>query len=204
MITKAACAPLMGAGTKPDCIAFNDRIFEYLDGAPPMDVFLFARWSFYAEGYGHRGDRPGLVALLGAGWQCGGGEFPAVRGEPERGGRTGGGEASGDRHQPCAGVFDIGAEIDAADDAVRVGAAEPDGRAVRKPDGGGRWRPCGKPRRKTVRCMSHRRSFSATTRPVIMRRAACRFSSTTCIWGPRGNALLLQAVDAALDKEDQP
>ena len=29
-----------------------------------MDVFLVARWSFYSEGYGHDGDRPGQVPLL--------------------------------------------------------------------------------------------------------------------------------------------
>ncbi|MEQ8895553.1 MAG: acyltransferase family protein [Roseovarius sp.] len=76
MITKAACAPLLGAGTKPECIAFNDRIFAYLDEAPPMDVFLFARWSFYAEGYGHRGDRPGQVALRDAGGDAAAENFP--------------------------------------------------------------------------------------------------------------------------------
>ncbi|WP_422028276.1 acyltransferase family protein [Roseovarius sp.] len=66
LITRAACAPLLGAGTKEECIAFNDRIFAYLDEAAPMDVVMFARWSYYSEGSGHGGDRPGSVPLLRA------------------------------------------------------------------------------------------------------------------------------------------
>ena len=70
MATYPGCAPLDGFGTKPECIGFNDAIFDWLEGAPPMDIFLFARWSYYSEGYGHWGDRPGQVSLLDAGGQA--------------------------------------------------------------------------------------------------------------------------------------
>ena len=76
LITRAACAPLLGAGTKEECIAFNDRIFEYLENAPPMDVFLFARWSYYSEGSGHGGDQPGKVPLLRADGSAADESFP--------------------------------------------------------------------------------------------------------------------------------
>ncbi|MEQ8292120.1 MAG: acyltransferase family protein [Roseovarius sp.] len=49
LITRPGCGPLLGAGPKAECIAFNDRVFAYLDSAPRMDVFLFARWFYYSE-----------------------------------------------------------------------------------------------------------------------------------------------------------
>lgn len=61
-----ACAPLLEAGFRVDCIEYNRRILAYLDSAPPMDVFLMARWSFYSEGYGNIGDTPGQKPLLRA------------------------------------------------------------------------------------------------------------------------------------------
>ena len=79
MITKPGCAPLAGAGPDPSCIAFNDAILDYLDTAPPMDVILMARWSYYAEGYGNRGDRPGETPLLRPGGRAAAENFPLFR-----------------------------------------------------------------------------------------------------------------------------
>jgi len=64
LATEPACAPLAGVGPRESCLAINRAIFDYLEAAPPMDVILVARWSFYSEGYGHWGERPGQVALL--------------------------------------------------------------------------------------------------------------------------------------------
>jgi len=64
--TAPGCAPLDGAGFNRECLAFNAAILAWLDRAPPMDVFVMARWSFYAEGYGNFGDAPGRKPLLRA------------------------------------------------------------------------------------------------------------------------------------------
>lgn len=64
LATAPACAPLAGAGFRVDCIDYNRKILAYLDRAPPMDVFLMARWSFYSEGYGNIGNTPGQKPLL--------------------------------------------------------------------------------------------------------------------------------------------
>ncbi|MEQ9258094.1 MAG: acyltransferase family protein [Roseovarius sp.] len=66
LATEPACAPLKGVGPRESCLEINRAIFAWLAEAPPMDVFLMARWSFYSEGYGHDGDRPGQVPLLRA------------------------------------------------------------------------------------------------------------------------------------------
>ncbi|WP_397543947.1 SGNH hydrolase domain-containing protein [Roseovarius salis] len=64
--TEAACAPLAGVAMNAACLDTNSEILAYLDTAPSMEVILMARWSFYAEGYGHYGDTPGRMTLLGA------------------------------------------------------------------------------------------------------------------------------------------
>ena len=66
LATAPACAPLLEAGFRVDCIEYNRKILAYLDTAPPMEVFLVARWSFYSEGYGNIDNTPGEKPLLRA------------------------------------------------------------------------------------------------------------------------------------------
>jgi len=55
LATAAACAPLpdisreyVGADI---CIDFNQGVLDYLKDAPPMEVILLSRWTYYGEGY---------------------------------------------------------------------------------------------------------------------------------------------------------
>ncbi len=77
MATEPACAPLSRTGPRESCLENNRKILAFLEEAPPMDVFLMARWSFYSEGYGHDGDRPGQVPLLRQGEGEAAENFPA-------------------------------------------------------------------------------------------------------------------------------
>lgn len=77
MATEPACAPLARTGPRESCLEINRRILAWLEAAPPMDVFLMARWSFYSEGYGHDGDRPGQVPLMREGEGTAAENFPA-------------------------------------------------------------------------------------------------------------------------------
>lgn len=75
--TEPACAPLVGVAPRATCLAVNRAILAYLDDAPPMDVFLMGRWSFYSEGYGNRNDAPGQVPLLTESGKAAPENFPA-------------------------------------------------------------------------------------------------------------------------------
>lgn len=78
MATEPACAPLARTGPRESCLEINRKILTWLTTeAPPMDVFLMARWSFYSEGYGNYGDRPGQVPLLREGEGQAAENFPA-------------------------------------------------------------------------------------------------------------------------------
>jgi len=203
MITKAACAPLMGAGTKPDCIAFNDRIFEYLDGAPPMDVFLFARWSFYAEGYGHRGDRPGQVALLAPDGTAAEENFPLFADS------LGAAVAKlAEKHRVVVinHVPEFSSSVPKSMLRTMRFGSEPLNLTVAQFEA------------RTGRTVEAVRAAAEENGAVHVAPAELFCDDKTCHHaqggvplfidnvhlGPRGNALLLQAVDAALDKEDQP
>ena len=70
----ASCAPLAGIARDfsgaEGCLDVNRAVLEYLDTAPPMDVFLFGRWSYYAEGYrNHESNTSGQVGLVDASGQ---------------------------------------------------------------------------------------------------------------------------------------
>ncbi len=50
-----SCPPLLDiareSSTFEECIAANDAALTFLDSAPPSDVYLFARWAYYAGGF---------------------------------------------------------------------------------------------------------------------------------------------------------
>ncbi len=78
LATAPGCAPLARTGPSERCLEINRKILTWLtEEAPPMDVFLIARWSFYSEGFGHYGDRPGQVPLLVEGQGQAPENFPA-------------------------------------------------------------------------------------------------------------------------------
>lgn len=69
MATAASCAPLPGIardfGDATECVAFNDKVRSYLKAAPPMEVILFARWSYYGEGFhNQRSNTPNETGLV--------------------------------------------------------------------------------------------------------------------------------------------
>ncbi|QGX98145.1 acyltransferase [Roseovarius faecimaris] len=69
MATAAACAPLPDIsreyGGAETCIAFNDGVRAYLKDAPPMTVYLMARWTYYAEGYDNqRSNTPNEAVMV--------------------------------------------------------------------------------------------------------------------------------------------
>jgi hypothetical protein len=55
IMTVAACAPLPDIsreyGGAEICIDFNTKMREFLRESPALEVFLMARWTYYAEGY---------------------------------------------------------------------------------------------------------------------------------------------------------
>lgn len=55
LATAAACAPLPDIsreyGGADICIDFNQGVLDYLKDAPPMEVILLSRWTYYGEGY---------------------------------------------------------------------------------------------------------------------------------------------------------
>lgn len=55
IMTTAACAPLPDIsreyGGRDICIDFNTEVRDLLRDAPATEVFLMARWTYYAEGY---------------------------------------------------------------------------------------------------------------------------------------------------------
>lgn len=57
VVPTPGCAPLFGVvrdhSGAEGCRNVNRAILAYLDRAPPMQVILFARWPYYAEGYGN-------------------------------------------------------------------------------------------------------------------------------------------------------
>jgi len=80
LATEPACAPLVGVAPKQSCIAHNRRIMDFLQEAPAMDVFLMARWPYYAEGYGQSGaGRAGQVPLQYADGRMAAENMPAFR-----------------------------------------------------------------------------------------------------------------------------
>lgn len=64
LATSPGCAALEGVAPSQECIEINNAIFDYLDAADPMDVFIMARWSYYSKGYGSFGNVPGKVPLI--------------------------------------------------------------------------------------------------------------------------------------------
>ncbi|WP_101066229.1 acyltransferase family protein [Roseovarius salinarum] len=65
----ASCAPVIGVSREfsgdEECLAVNRAVLTFLQEAPATDVYMFARWSYYAEGYeDHRSDTPGTVPLV--------------------------------------------------------------------------------------------------------------------------------------------
>lgn len=71
LATAAACAPLPDIsreyGGAEKCIAFNRAMLDYLRDAPPLEVILFSRWTYYAEGYSNqRSNTPDEVAMVDA------------------------------------------------------------------------------------------------------------------------------------------
>ncbi|MBE1297347.1 MAG: acyltransferase family protein [Rhodobacteraceae bacterium] len=74
-----SCAPLLGLAhenaNEADCLAANDAVLGWLQAQLASDVFLFARWPMYFEGYQHtdldsfgsaKYFGPGVVAVEGA------------------------------------------------------------------------------------------------------------------------------------------
>ncbi len=74
-----SCAPLIGLAhenaNEADCLAANDAVLGWIDAQPASDVFLFARWPMYFEGYYHtdldpigsaKYFGPGVIAVEGA------------------------------------------------------------------------------------------------------------------------------------------
>ena len=71
LVPSASCAPLEGIARdfsgSAECLETNRQVLEYLDQADPMDVFIFARWSYYAEGYrNHESTTAGQIGLVDA------------------------------------------------------------------------------------------------------------------------------------------
>ncbi|MFK7941132.1 MAG: acyltransferase family protein [Roseovarius sp.] len=69
LMTTAACAPLPDIardyGGTDVCIEFNTHMRDLLRDAPVTEVFLMARWSYYAEGYeDHRSWTPNEAPIM--------------------------------------------------------------------------------------------------------------------------------------------
>lgn len=62
LFTAPGCAPLLGMARDQSsvegCLALNRHVLAELEAAPPTDVFLFARWPYYAGGYANPLDAP--------------------------------------------------------------------------------------------------------------------------------------------------
>ena len=168
-----------------------------------MDVFLFARWSFYAEGYGYRGDRPGQVALLAPDGTAAEENFPLFADS------LGAAVAKlAEKHRVV--VINHVPEFSSSVPksmlrTMRFGSA-PLNLTVAQFEA------------RTGRTVEAVRAAAEENGAVHVAPAELFCDDKTCHHaqggvplfidnvhlGPRGNALLLQAVDAALDKEDQP
>ncbi len=69
--TSAACAPLPDVardyGGTDICLTFNKGVLAYLETAPELEVFLLARWTYYAEGYDdQRSNTPNEAPIVDA------------------------------------------------------------------------------------------------------------------------------------------
>jgi len=65
----AACAPLPGIARDYEgteiCLNFNATVLEYLRMAPPMEVIVFSRWTYYGEGFqNQRSNTPNQAEMV--------------------------------------------------------------------------------------------------------------------------------------------
>lgn len=71
LATGAGCAPIMNVARDSsgaeECLETNKSVLTYLKDADPMDVYIFARWSYYSEGYySHKSTTPNQIKFLDA------------------------------------------------------------------------------------------------------------------------------------------
>ena len=55
LVTGPSCVPIIGVARDfsgaEECLVMNKSVRAYLRTAKPMDIYLFATWSYYSEGY---------------------------------------------------------------------------------------------------------------------------------------------------------
>jgi peptidoglycan/LPS O-acetylase OafA/YrhL len=69
LATGPSCAPIVGVARDfsgaEECLAMNESVRAYLKASEPIDIYLFARWSYYSEGYdSHKSNTPNQVKFL--------------------------------------------------------------------------------------------------------------------------------------------
>lgn len=69
LVTSPSCVPLFDMvrdfPKAEECLQTNQALREYLKQVAPMDVYVFARWSYYAEGYAdHQSNTPNQVGFI--------------------------------------------------------------------------------------------------------------------------------------------